>query len=164
MCGLAGALSFLLAFILTAKVKSDPTANSEAVQQQSPNGQPSSSQQQQQSGSDNNNNNQPSQSNNNAANNPSQQSNNQPPTTALPSKSPTVNTNYCGTTWAYHAQNCATSRPCPRGDECWPGEQYFFDSPCVAMHGPEDLTSNVGSFCGTEWNVLMLMVSSEENK
>lgn len=83
------------------------------------------------------------------------------PTTSSPSKVPTVNTNFCGITWDDHTRNCASSTPCPLGDECPPGEQCFTISPCATLNNQEDvdIESNVGSFCSTEWNLLLSTVS-----
>jgi len=35
-----------------------------------------------------------------------------------PTKTPVINTNFCGTTWEDRTKNCGSSRPCPRGDKC----------------------------------------------
>ena len=112
-----------------------------------------------------------SSSNNNNNNNnnplPSSSSSTTPkpvvPTTSMPSKAPTINTNFCGKTWEDHAQNCDRSKPCPRGDECGLGEKCFSDSPCSRLYqlnNPiSDLwESKVGSYCGTEWNDLIATV------
>ena len=83
------------------------------------------------------------------------------PTTSSPSKAPTVNTNFCGITWNDHTRNCESSTPCPRGDECPSGEQCFTISPCATLNSQEDVDveSTVGSFCSTEWNLLLSTVS-----
>lgn len=82
------------------------------------------------------------------------------PTTQLPSKAPTINANFCGISWEDHTKNCASSLPCPRGDECPKGQSCFSGSPCAVLSGAEDanVESNAGSFCGTEWNTLMATV------
>jgi len=87
------------------------------------------------------------------------------PTTTLPSKSPIINTNFCGVSWADHTKDCANSLPCPNGDECASGERCFNGSPCAMLNidispGDASSESNVGNFCGTEWNELMLMCKS----
>ena len=81
----------------------------------------------------------------------------------MPSKAPTINTNFCGKTWEDHAQNCDRSKPCPRGDECGLGEKCFSDSPCSRLYQLNNLISDlweskVRSYCGTEWNDLIATV------
>ena len=84
------------------------------------------------------------------------------PQTPAPSKAPAENTNFCGVTWVDHAANCDTSVPCPNGDECGQGETCFSGSPCAVLSDLENsgAESNVGNYCGTEWNALMTTVSS----
>lgn len=79
------------------------------------------------------------------------------PITSSPSKAPMINTNFCGISWKGHTKDCANSLPCPKGDECASSESCFTGSPCAILNSPDDANfeSNVGSFCGTEWNVLM---------
>ncbi len=80
-----------------------------------------------------------------------------------PSKVPTVNTNFCGKTYEDHAQNCENSTPCPRGDECGPDESCFSSSPCSTLTGTEsaDVESNVGNFCGVDWQTMIWTVSDD---
>jgi hypothetical protein len=73
-----------------------------------------------------------------------------------PSKVPTVNTNFCGKTYEDHAQNCENSTPCPRGDECGTDEKCFSSSPCADS---SDVESNVGNFCGVDWQTMISTVS-----
>lgn len=84
------------------------------------------------------------------------------PTTSSPSKAPIINTNFCGTSWEDHTKDCASSTPCPRGDECASDESCFTGSPCssssTVLSGQEG-EHVAGSYCGTEWNLLMTSVS-----
>ena len=53
------------------------------------------------------------------------------PTTPGPTKSPTLNVFFCGTTWQAHVKDCDNALPCPRGDECATNETCFAGSPCA---------------------------------
>jgi len=53
--------------------------------------------------------------------------------------------------------------PCPRGNECAANEQCFSGSPCAAGNNPDNgpiVETNVGNYCGTEWNLLMTACES----
>ena len=84
------------------------------------------------------------------------------PISLSPTKLPTINTNYCGITWDDHTRNCDIATPCPIGDECPSGETCFSTSPCGILNNQEKddaadiaLSTNVGSFCSKEWNMLL---------
>ena len=88
--------------------------------------------------------------------------------TASPSELPIINTNFCGTSWEDHTQDCTLNKPCPGGDECGLGESCFTGSDCTAiLNGDqEDVEagseeeSKVGHFCGSIQNLLLSMVST----
>jgi hypothetical protein len=64
-------------------------------------------------------------------------------------------TNYCGVSWSSHAENCDLATPCPRGDECSPGETCFSDSPCAAADNNNPAADSAMHICGSDWNTLI---------
>ena len=65
--------------------------------------------------------------------------------------------------WTGLSISSLVSTPCPIGDECPAGQICFAGSPCAALlrEALEKQTpSNVGSYCGSSWNALLVECES----
>jgi len=90
--------------------------------------------------------------------------------TLVPTKRSIINTRFCGATRKDHARDCASSLPCPRGDECPEGQECFSGSPCAlvvdqaagaaaAANAEGSNGDDGGGYCGSGLDALLTKVS-----